>query len=257
MQQKSDDDVVLDLPPYDLRKDVTTSDPLAVMEAFKLHVRFILPRVLGYRMCPNCPRCNETETPCSNKFGNNYEAWGGTAGMTAAVGLVVEYQHNNNPHAHGNAHLVSAYQYKTLEEIKTLIEEDLLNPATIIAYQTALHREDHYDHEQHTAAVPSLEQSWKQNNKAAEHDALCQLPALVMQDYSGNLWEGTSDLCTAITDAAAFSEQYKKEAQFVMARCNHHMHLPDPKTGIRVPLSGCRSKKRSTSAKGRSHSRRN
>ena len=28
-----------------------------------------------------------------------------------------------------------------------------------------------------------------------------------------------------------------------MSRCNHHIHLPDPKTGVRIPLAGCRSKK--------------
>ena len=250
MQQKDEEDVIIDLPAYDVRKDVSTSDPHAVMEAFKVSTKFILPRVLGHRMCPICPRCNETDAPCANKFGNNFEPWGGYAGLTAAQGFVVEYQHNNNPHAHGNAHMVSVYQHKTLEEIKSLIEKDLLDPNTIIAYQTALHREDHYDHDKHTAAVPSLEQSWKENNKAAEHDALCQLPALVMEDNSGNLWEGTTNLSDAIADAAAYSHEYKQEAQYVMSRCNHHMHLPDPKTGIRVPLSGCRSKKAKHKCKG-------
>ena len=93
------------------------------MEAFKLNVRFILPRIFGLRMCPRCPRCNESEHPCANKFGNNFEPWGGIGGMTAALGCVIEYQHNNNPHAHGNAHQVTAYQHKTLEQIKTLIEK--------------------------------------------------------------------------------------------------------------------------------------
>ena len=81
--------------------------------------------------------------------------------MTAANGCVVEYQHNNNPHAHGNAHKVSAYQHKTLEEIKTLIEKELLDPKTTIEYQTALHREYHFEHEKHMKAVPHLEQAWK------------------------------------------------------------------------------------------------
>ena len=55
MQRKNDQDVIVELPGYDLRKDATTSDPAAVMEAFKINIRFILPRIFGYRMCPLCP----------------------------------------------------------------------------------------------------------------------------------------------------------------------------------------------------------
>ena len=141
--------MVIELPSYDIRKDISTSDPAAVIEAFKVNIRFILPRIFGYRMCPFCPRCDESESPCAKKFGNNFEPWGGIAGMTAAVGSVVEYQHNNNPHAHGNAHKVSAYQRKSLEDIKVLIEKELQDQKTIVEYQTALHREDHFDHEKH------------------------------------------------------------------------------------------------------------
>ena len=54
MQRKNDQDVIVELPGYDLRKDTTTSDPAAVMEAFKINIRFILPRIFGYRMCPLC-----------------------------------------------------------------------------------------------------------------------------------------------------------------------------------------------------------
>ena len=122
-QSKNNNEVIVELPSYDLRKDITTSDPAAVIEAFKINIRFILPRIFGFRMCPICPRCSETDNPCANKFGNNFEPWGGIGGMTAANGCVVEYQHNTNPHAHGNAHFVSVYHHKTLDEIKVLIEK--------------------------------------------------------------------------------------------------------------------------------------
>ena len=54
-QSKDASDVTVELPSYDIRKDITTSDPAAVMEAFKTNIRFILPRIFGYRMCPLCP----------------------------------------------------------------------------------------------------------------------------------------------------------------------------------------------------------
>ena len=132
--------------------------------------------------------------------------------MTAALGCVIEYQHNNHPHAHGNAHKVTAYQHKTLEQIKTLIEQNLLEPKTIIDYQTALHREDHFDHEQHMREVPHLEAAWRNNNKDAEHDALCQYPDFVLNDHSHNLWNGNLDLNEAITDAVKYTKLYKQEA---------------------------------------------
>ena len=91
--------------------------------------------------------------------------------------------------------------------------------------------------------VPHLEEAWRNNNKAAEHDALCQYPDFVLNDHSENLWNSSRDLTEAITDAVNDSKQYKKEAQFVMSRYNHHIQLPDPKIGVRVPLAGCRSKK--------------
>ena len=51
-------------------------------------------------------------------------------------------------------------------------------------------------------AVPHLEEAWRNNNKAAEHDALCQYPDFVLNDHSENLRIGTTDLPQAITDTA-------------------------------------------------------
>jgi hypothetical protein len=113
-----------------------------------------------------------------------------------------------------------------------------------------VHKEDHFEHEKHMEAVPHLEEAWRKNSKDVEHDALCEYLDLLFVDHSKNLWCGSTDLPEAITDAVNYSKQYKKEAQFVLSRCNHHIHLPDPKTGVRVPLPGCRSKKAKHKCKG-------
>ena len=245
IQQRTDSKgVIIDLPGYNLRKDIITADPLAVMEAFKISIRFILPRIFGYRMCPLCPRCAETDTPCSNKFGNNFEPWGGIAGMASANGCAIEYQHNNSPHAHGHVHLVSVYQHHTLEQIKELIEKNLLDPETIFAYQEAIHRTDLWDHEAYDKNIANIEDSCGNKCKDLEHDALCQLPSLVMDDVATTtLWHTDCPPYQAIIDAAEYSKQYKKEAAFVMTRFNHHVHLADPDTMKRRPLPGCKSKK--------------
>ena len=54
-----DHSVSIDLPEYDLRRAATASDPLAVVEGYKIEVVLRLATILGVRMCPNCPRCND------------------------------------------------------------------------------------------------------------------------------------------------------------------------------------------------------
>ena len=223
-----------------------TSDPHAIMESFKVNIRFILPRMFGYRMCPNCPHCWNTDTPCANKFGNNFEPWGGIAGLTAANSCAVEYQGNNNPHAHGHAHCVSVYQHKTLEEIGKLIEKKLLAPETLYAYQETLHRTAGFDNlnkEQRVANRKAMEKEWSNKFRAPEHDALAQLPSLVLNDHNDTLWNRKQDSRTAEEDALQYSERFKQEAHFVMSRTNNHVHIRDPKTGKKRPLPGCISKK--------------
>ena len=83
--------------------------------------------------------------------------------MAAANSCAVEYQGNNNPHAHGHVHLVSAYQHKTLQEIAELIKQKLLAPETLYAYQETLHRTCGFTdttEEQRDAERRKMEQEW-------------------------------------------------------------------------------------------------
>ena len=245
-QTKDEAGISIDIPGYDIRHAIQTSDPQAVMESFKVNIRFILPRIFGYRMCPNCPRCQLTDTPCSNKFGNNFEPWGGIGGMAAANACAVEYQGNNNPHAHGHVHLVSVYQHKTLAEIGELIKQKLLAPETLHAYQETLHNTLGYgdlSEEQRNAKRNAMEKEWAKKFRAPEHDALSQFPSIVLNDHCDNLWNGKQDCRTAEKDAIEYAAEYKQEAEFVMSRTNSHVHLRDAETGKRRPLPGCLSKK--------------
>ena len=67
---------------------------------------------------------------------------GGSFGLAVGIGGSVEYQGNDDPHFHGNAHLVSAYQYKTLEEIADMMQANLLTLDDITTYQGCVCRED-------------------------------------------------------------------------------------------------------------------
>ena len=157
----------------------------------------------------------------------------------------MEYQANDDPHFHGNLHVASAYQHKTLLEICALMERNLISMQDITAYQQWMCREDHFNLEEHNAHVETLEDRWNQNNSAPECIGLCQLPAYVANDGARSLWSGSHafDLGEAAEDGAAFKKKYFADAQFIFSHCHHHWHPIDSKTKQRHPIRGCRTKK--------------
>ena len=85
-------DIEVELPEYDLRRAATAQDPHAVIEAYKVEIKFRLMILLGVRMCPNCPRCNFRGKGCQDKFGSNMRPGGGVFGGVVAVGGGTEHQ---------------------------------------------------------------------------------------------------------------------------------------------------------------------
>lgn len=51
-------EITVELLPYKIRRVLTARDPTAVIHAFTVQVLFVLPRLCGVRVCPNCPHCN-------------------------------------------------------------------------------------------------------------------------------------------------------------------------------------------------------
>ena len=72
-----------------------------------------LPWLLGLKVCPWCPRCNEegrpTARPCQNIFGTNSLPMGGALGLAVTSGGATEFQKKTTPHFHSQAHLVNVY----------------------------------------------------------------------------------------------------------------------------------------------------
>ena len=234
-----------DLPEYAVRQLIAARDPWAVVLNFTHSIKFVGARLQGIRMCPNCPRCNATDTPCQNKFGHGMLPMGGLFGLAVAFGGAVEYQKNWNPHFHGNTHVASVYQHKTLQEIADLMSKALLDPQAVIDYQSWVCREDHFDHERHISALNHLERQWKDSHQAREHDDLCQLPVYIRDDSTRSLWSADSPFTQdeASEDAENFQRKYFDDAQSVLSRCHHHWHPKDERTGARHPIAGCRSKR--------------
>ena len=80
-------------------------------------------------------------------------------GLAVALGGAIEYQKNDNPHFHGNLHIASIYQHKTLYDIAELLRQKLLDVKAVIAFQRWTCREEHFDQAKHEAECVSLERS--------------------------------------------------------------------------------------------------
>ena len=120
-----EDYVDIELPEYDIRQTAASLDPLAVVEAHRLNVCLRLAYLLGLRMCPRCPRCNNEPWGCQDLFGSNMRPTGGTIGGAVALEIGNEHQQHGTPHAHGQVHAVCAYQFATLQEIAAKIKQEL------------------------------------------------------------------------------------------------------------------------------------
>ena len=101
--------VQIDVPEYDLRRAATASDPLAVVEGYKIEILLRLATILGVRMCPKCLRCNDGLFGCQDKVGYNMRPGGGILGGMAATRGATEHQGIGTPHLHAEGHIACAY----------------------------------------------------------------------------------------------------------------------------------------------------
>ena len=242
-----DDTVSIELPEYDLRRAATASDPLAVVEGYKIEVVLRLATLLGVRMCPNCPRCNDGTFGCQDKFGNNMRPGGGTLGGMPAFGGATEHQGHGTPHGHFEGHVACAYQFGTLADIVKGLKSQSFSFEEIVKYQEWLHAEDIFDESVREALLPTLEQEWHDRFSSSTHHDLSQTPEYLVQDAAShgqslNVCDATDEdsMITLTADAAAFKKKYLEDVQRVFTRVQHHMHRRT-KQGW-VPLKTCQRK---------------
>lgn len=90
--------------------------------------------------------------------------------MAEAMVCAKELQGDGTIHGHGFLAVANAFQHCTVEEIGKLLmsrihgltEKEIAN--RVIAFVEHLHREDHFDHEQHQELLESLENEFHNNN---------------------------------------------------------------------------------------------
>ena len=247
--ETNDDDpdtVSADLPVYDLRRVATARDPLAVVEGFRVEIFLKLAAILGVRMCPRCPRCNDGKFGCQDKFGNNMRPMGGVLGGMNALGGAGENQGNGTPHLHAEGHIVCAYQYGTLTEIAEKIRQGFFAADAVKKHQGWLHHEDILDEEEYAAFRPKVEQEWRNRFASVDHDFMSVLPSYLVEDAEK---ADPLQFTTAKTveqrekldqDAKIWKRDYLKDVQYIFSRVQHHVHRKT-KTGY-APLKACTPK---------------
>ena len=209
----------VDLPQFRVRRKHTAQGPLAVVQAFDVHTRVILPRLLGLRMCPKCPHCNAegANRPCQDIFGSNMRPMGGIVGAAEAFGGAVENQRLGSPHLHSHVGVASAFQHNTLHVIAQMVEVDLIDLGDVYDYRSWVCCEDHLVPEQHEAELPQNEREFPEYS-AAENDALCKLPLYIAKDDCGTMWDATNPMSekAAREEGNTYRHTYFADVQFVL-----------------------------------------
>eukprot|EP00971_Amphidinium_carterae_P333709 6468568-Amphidinium_carterae.1 len=70
-------------------------------------------------MCPNCPYCATSQSPCADAFGSNATATGGVLGRVDAVYGAIECQKGGTLHGHFQLFLQCLHQHTPLINIAT------------------------------------------------------------------------------------------------------------------------------------------
>ena len=114
----------VDIPGYSLRRRIQAKDPLCCANAFVIQIRVILATLAGVRMCPSCPHCHKSESPCQGELGCNAELMDGFCGRwDAFFGAVASQKSNGSLHFHLSAFVQRLHQHKTLQELADLLEQ--------------------------------------------------------------------------------------------------------------------------------------
>ena len=225
-----EEEPVIEFPEYDLRRAATARDPLAVAEGYKLQILLRLAIVLGVLRCPMCLQCNEGAFGCQDCFGNNMRPMGGVIGGMCGLGVGTEHQGSGTPHLHAEGHVVSAYQYGTLQDIADQIGSGSLSVAALKQVQAWLHREDALHNEMADEFLPRVEQEWRERFAAREHHGLFLTPAFLEEDAFAEKPRTISTARCRETlqyiqkDCERYKDAYLRHAQFVFRRVQHHVH---------------------------------
>ena len=193
---------------------------------------------------------------------------GGTLGGAVALELGNEHQQHGTPHAHGQLHVVCLYQFATLQDIASKVEQELQQgkARTLLdqmrSYQDWYHVERVLDQKEHDDYEGQVEKELFEGFQSSSNAPLSQTPAYLDEDAHDKRKElSFSKVLTNQTlvpaweaEGKSFTAEYLRDAQFVFNRVQHHVHRKQA-DGTYLPLNTCKrkSRKRKTNLVKKNH----
>ena len=136
-----------------------------------------------------------------------------------------------------------AHQFLPLEEIATMIRDQLLPAAAVKQFCNHARRATYPDPEAFRKAQQDIENRWP---AYADDTKLSRPPPYVWKARRANPPQhilNTDSIDTWLSEGAEWRQRYDSRLQHVLAHMNHHIHpVCDEDTGERQPLQSCRRK---------------
>ena len=161
LEAKPEDSFEVHVPGYDLRRLLLARDPLAAVLAFGVQIRGVLATISGIRMCPDCPHCADSDSPCMDAFGSCAEPMGGFAGRSDGLAGAVECQKSKGClHLHFWNFIQRLHQFHSLQEIGEMLEKALVEASELKRFVENLCNERYPCEADLAEEVAELEQCW-------------------------------------------------------------------------------------------------
>ena len=111
-------------------------------------------------MCPRCPHCLDSSSPCQDAFGSNSKAMGGIAGRVDALFVAVEAQKTTGGlHFHFFMFVQQVHPSNTINDIAKKIEEKTLNAEELKHFLSQIFCERYHDLQQFMSERHRLEKN--------------------------------------------------------------------------------------------------
>ena len=196
-----------------MRRLLLAEDPLAASNAFFVQIRTVLATMLGVRMCPRCPHCSQSATPCQDALGSNAEAMGGIPGRVDALFGAVEAQKSTGGlHYHFFMFVQRLHQFSNLKDIAEKLADGLVHATELKHFLGQLCCESYPDAEQFLRERDTLEMNFPMYSESSECNGPAVWGELKLGRLPSFLYEDARSLDDAPLQANKSDDLFKKKS---------------------------------------------
>ena len=231
-------------PSSEERQRITIQDPLCSALGFRMLIMILLRAVIGVRVCPDCPHCNDGDLPCCSGFGSVAEPEGGALGLVEAYCGSIESQVHQALHGHFLMYVPCMFQHRSLDEITAMLRSSVARVAE--ADVNGLHTVGDADVDRDTNLFQDFNSWTSYVRNGRMHDVVgfndridyveSQHPLFAFDGHPLVLRQVGAD-----ATGDTWRNMLAEAGQHSQEMFQYHLH---PKMGdVRVPLRGCTLKR--------------